>query len=126
MAKKKAIFPPPPKPIPVEALRWTDPVAPDVPPPSSSQDLSKGFLPNSYSMRVEPACSSAVSHAFGRDDSTTSQGSRHLFSTRLLALRAMRHDVEKEAAAKLAAIDERIADEIASVDSRAEVQKEKS
>ena len=105
---RKKIQHPQPQPVPLQALRWTARVAPDVAPPESG-GLSKGFLPNAYSVRVEPACSSSVSHAFGRDDRTTSQGARWLFSTKVLALKAMRHEVEMEAAKKLHAIDELIA-----------------
>lgn len=94
------------------ALRFTDPVKEDVPPPEGFQALTKGFL--AWGDRVEVACSSAVSHAFGRDDKTTTQNSRWLFSTRLLALRAARHRMEREFAKKLADIDKKIEIEMGS------------
>lgn len=89
------------------ALRWTAPVAPDLV-ATDYKVLTKGYLYNSYSPRVEPACSTTIYHSFGRGDKTTSQGSRDLYSTKLLALRAMRYEVEKEAAKKLRAIDKMI------------------
>jgi hypothetical protein len=111
MAKKRREAPKP-EAVPREALRWTEPVLPDVMPPKGGDDLSKGFLHNSYSMRAEPACSSSVYHGIGRNDKTTSQGTRHLYSTRLLALKAMRHEVENEAAKKLHEIDKLIEQEL--------------
>ena len=95
-----------------KALRWTEPVVPDVDIPSQENyELSTGWLYNAYmggsgySPRIEPACSSRVGHGFGRNDNTSSQGARRLFSTRLLALRACRADVEWQCAVKLAEID---------------------
>lgn len=97
------------------ALRFTDPVEPDVPIPATfgKERLAKGFLFNAYTPRVVPACSSSVFHAFGRNDQTDSQGARRLFSTRLRALRALRHAVEMECAQKLAGIDLQIEQELA-------------
>jgi hypothetical protein len=89
-----------------KALRFTDMVAPDVPPPKSG-GLSTGFLPGGY-MGADIACSSSVSHAHGRNDKTTTQNSRHLFSTKKLALQAQRNKLEREYAEKLARIDEQI------------------
>ena len=90
------------------ALRWTSPVAPDVPTPTQFSTLSKGWLFGTYSQRVERACSSMTGHSFGNDDKTTTQGSKFLYSTELLALKAMRHEMESDFARKLAAVDERI------------------
>lgn len=93
------------------ALRWTPPVSTDVPPPNYGDPISVGFYGNPYSLRVEPACSSTSAHAVGRTDRTTTQQSRHLCSTRLLALRKMRNEVEAVVASKLADVDEMIAEE---------------
>jgi hypothetical protein len=96
-----------------KALRFTEKVEPDVPIPESFSGLAKGFLYNSYlaEPRVVPACSSSVSHGWGNSDRTTTQQPRRLYSTRLLALRACRHDLEKQCAKLLADIDAQIENE---------------
>ena len=92
------------------ALHWTEPVLPDIEPPKhdDTDKLRKGFLYNVPSMRVEPACTSFIYHAFGRDDQTTSQGSVSLYSTRKKALQALRYDLEMKAALGLNRIDKLI------------------
>lgn len=92
-----------------KALRWTEPVQPDVMPPTGNE-LRKGFLFNSYigGPRVDKACTSAVHHAFGQNDKTTTQQARCLYSTRLLALKALRHELELKCAAILLGIDQQI------------------
>lgn len=89
------------------ALRWTEPVAPDVPIPHG-QGLSTGWL-TGYD-RVDVACSSNVFHAYGRNDKTTSQQPCSLFSTKLLALKALRYEMERRFATDLANIDRKIAE----------------
>ncbi len=103
-----------------KSLRFTEPVRPDVPPPTSEERgnrLTVGYdfagALGTAGGRVEVACSSSVHHALGRTDKTTSQGSRALYSTRLLALRALRHEVEQECAKRLAGIDKQIEQELA-------------
>ena len=93
------------------ALRWTEEVLPDVPIPAWSADdkLSVGYLP-CYS-RVEKACSSSLHHAIGRQDKTTSQQARSLYSTKLLALKALRYEKELRFAGELADLDIQIAAE---------------
>ena len=94
------------------ALRWTDPTpVPDVPIPDDSMRLSTGYLFNSYTGRVNVACSSSTHHAVGQTDTTTTQGPRRLYSTRLLALQALRVAMEWECAKALAEVDEQIARE---------------
>ena len=90
------------------ALSWTRKICPDVPPPDGSSGLTKGFLYNAHSARCEPACSSSVHHNFGSSSHTTTQGARSLYSTRLLALQAMRFEVEMLCATKLMEIDKQI------------------
>jgi hypothetical protein len=87
----------------VSALRWTERVRPDVPIPKGGV-LSKGWLPAYYDGAAK-ACSSCVSHNSGDDIKTTTQGARELYSTRLLALRARRHELEREFAQQLAEVD---------------------
>lgn len=95
-----------------KALRWTSEVKPDIPLPTGQQ-LAKGFLFNDYiggwdGPNVAPACSSSVGHCYGSDERTTTQQPRSLYSTKLLALRGLRHAVEQKVAAILAKIDEKI------------------
>lgn len=95
------------------ALCWTAPVDPDVPVPKNSYGdtgLSKGWLP--CFDRVEPACSSSASHGFGSSMRPNSQMPRELYSTRLLALRALRSEAEERFARELKKIDNWIALEI--------------
>lgn len=103
-----------------KALRFTEPVSADVPPPSSNERGSRLTVGYDYAGaagtaggRVEVACSSSNCHALGRTDKTTSQGSRALYSTKLLALRALRNEIEQGCAARLAAIDKQIEHELA-------------
>jgi len=94
------------------ALRSTSPTLPDVDVPNDG--LSTGFLyagENSVDPRVDVACSSSVHHAFGRNDKTTSQRPRRLYSTRLLALKGLRYAVEQRCAAILRGIDRQIEEE---------------
>lgn len=95
------------------ALRFTSKIEPDVKIPSSLEGISKGYLFNSYieNPRVERSCSSCVSHSFGNDDKTSSQGARMLYSSKILALKALRHELEIKCAEKLAMVDKWIEDE---------------
>jgi hypothetical protein len=95
----------------IAALRWTERVDEDVMPPSHGAAfgvLSVGFCANKYALRVEPACSSSISHGIGSTTQTSSQNPKKLFSTELLALKAMRHQIELECAAKLLKVDKMI------------------
>ena len=94
------------------ALRWTEAVDPDIPIPDGT-GLAKGWLFNGYGVwpRAEKACSSSVYHSFGSDDKTSTQGARQLYSTKLLALKAMRHEIEIQCAKKLLSVDLQIAAE---------------
>jgi hypothetical protein len=95
------------------ALRFTGggKIERDVPIPEKFNELSTGFLFNSYSKTVEPSCSSSIYHAKGRTDRTTTQGATRLYSTRKLALQAMRQEVELKCAEELRQIDRLIEQE---------------
>lgn len=96
----------------VRALRWTAPVQPDLPVPEFGQTTS-GWQINTYSGRVYEAWSESAAHGEGKArGSYGSQKGIPLYSTRLLALQAMRAAVELECAQKLAAIDAQIAKEV--------------
>jgi hypothetical protein len=97
------------------ALRWTAPIRPDMPVPQ--RGLSTGYLPVGIGTdrpSISEACSSPVNHGYGHAKTTT-QGARSLYSTRLLALRALRHEVECECANLLAQVDEQISMERANL-----------
>ena len=99
-----------------KALRFTEEVKPDLPKPEYDRgpQFNKGYLFNAYGEgRVAPACSSIVGHNFGSQDKTSSRDGVALYSTRLLALRGLRHEVEKDCAKRLAAIDKQIDQELA-------------
>ena len=95
------------------ALRWTGPVARDVGVPL--QGYSEGWDYNAHNMRVWVGWSGQVVHGQGpapKDGQrhyNGSQGSMHMFSTRALALAAMRHEMEQKAAADLLKVDRQIA-----------------
>ena len=92
-----------------KAFRFTEPVEPDVLPPEAGKSgLHKGFLWNEPSRRVVLACTTSFSHSFGHDDKTDQQNACPLYSTRLLALRALRRAMEDQMAIALAKIDEEI------------------
>lgn len=92
----------------LSALRWTDPVEKDLPRPDRGS--TSGWDYNAYSVRVYQAWSEPVSHGDGpaRNGYSGSQGGIALFSTKLLALKALRHAVECDSAEKLRKIDEMI------------------
>lgn len=107
-----------------KALRWTEQVKKDVPPPSSStimgRQFTTGYLFNAHrnTDAVYEAWSSTVYHGSGKPPAegqrlyAASQEPVHLFSTKLLALKALRNEIERMTAEKLADIDERIDNEV--------------
>lgn len=68
---------------------------PDIAPPENGTKLSTGWMYNAYTRSVEIACSSSIHHAIGRNDKTTSQKPRHLYSSKHGALMAMYNVLEK-------------------------------
>lgn len=94
------------------ALRWTAPVAKDVPPPTDG-GYSEGWTYNAHSLVVERGWSTSVSHGSGtvpeRDKYRSgSQNARWMFSTEARALAAMRYELETMAAEKLMKCDRRM------------------
>ena len=94
------------------ALRWTAPVQPDLDVPENG--YSEGWDYNSYSQCVFTSWSGRISHGTGPaptegNYSSATKGARRLYSTKALALAAMRHDIELKAAADLLKIDRQIA-----------------
>jgi hypothetical protein len=99
------------------ALRWTQPVAKDLPVPRPLEGgFTSGWDFNAYNASVEKMWSESVAHGTGgRRESRISarQNGRALYSSKLLALKALRHAVECESAAKLRKIDIEIETELA-------------
>lgn len=95
------------------ALCWTRPIAPDIPKPADShKDIVPGYVFNAYCLSVSESCSTSLYHS--KDDSTrtTTQNPIEQYSTKLLALRAMRHEVELKCASRLREADVMIEQEI--------------
>ena len=89
------------------ALKHTDGAEEDVLPPlvSFGDELTKGYTFNSYAKRVDESCSSYVSHSKIGNTKTTNRGSISMFSTKTLAYKAMRKELELQWAKELRAID---------------------
>jgi hypothetical protein len=97
----------------ISALRWTELVAPDVLVPAYGEATS-GWDYNKHAHRVDVMWSESHASGWGaaRGRDTASQRGRALYSSKLLALRAMRHAVELECAARLAQVDKMIEAEV--------------
>jgi hypothetical protein len=97
-----------------KAMRFTEKVEPDLMPPESFGGLVNGYLYNAYYSNpcVEPACTSSTSHGFGSHDKTNTQQPRRLYSSRLLAWKACRNDLEKQFSRVLAEVDAQIEKEL--------------
>lgn len=97
------------------AMRFTEAVEPDVKPPTGS-GFTKGWDMHAYQgVRVEKAWSEYGRNGDGwkpldhwLDHWWGSRGSKRLYSTRLLALRAGRHDLGMQFARMLAQVDAEI------------------
>lgn len=92
----------------LKSFNRTVEVLPDVDIPDRYNELTTGFMyvgVRSDSPRVDVACSSSAGHAIGRVDRTQSQRPIKLYSTKLLALKAMRYEVELGMARELRRID---------------------
>jgi hypothetical protein len=96
------------------AFNWTTKPEPDVEPPADySQKPSVGWTYNAHAQRIEQAWSKSSTHGNGspplkNDFGSGYQGSLRLYSTKLLALRACRADMELKFAEELAKIDKQI------------------
>ena len=97
-----------------KAFRFTPQVLPDVEAPNAGQPDTKGYIFIAAGNCTRLAASSSSRHITGAHQvpdprvGIATQGGIPLYSTKLLALRALRHEVEKECAARLAAIDKQI------------------
>lgn len=101
------------------ALRWTDPVERDVPAPTHESPhgtYTEGWNYNEHSQMVWLGWSGPVSHGDGPAPSgglyrSGSQNPRSMFSSKLLALKAMRNEIERMSAEKLLKVDRMISEE---------------
>ena len=94
------------------ALRWTAPVERDVEVPQ--QGYSEGWDYNAFSMSVWQGWSDRIYHGNGKapvgyKDRNGTQGGRRMYSTKALALAAMRHEMEQKFASHLLSVDRQIA-----------------
>jgi hypothetical protein len=92
------------------ALRWTSPIEPDLLPPTEYDKIVQGWSFNRYSMLVSESWSGYCRNGSGiySKNSSASQGGKKQFSTKILALKAMRHEVEYANAKNLLLIDKMI------------------
>jgi hypothetical protein len=99
------------------ALRWTMPVKRDVAPPANG--FSEGWDFNDYMKSVRPGWSNSIFHGEGSAPKegerrfSATQNPRSLYSTKAMALAALRHGVEKKAAHDLMQIDRQIIEAMA-------------
>lgn len=87
------------------AFRLTEPVERDLMPPSGCEELSKGWNFNAYTGRVGKHCSSCIHNGSGWDRTST-QKSMELFSTKELAVKALRYAVERKVMKELLDVDQ--------------------
>ena len=95
----------------LEANKTTHKIPADIPPPSPSErgfPLTVGWVFNPHSMVVSKGCSSTVGHSRTRTDKTQSQRPIWLYSTELLATRALRYELEQAQLEVLSNIDKKI------------------
>ncbi len=109
-AAKKAVFV-------ARALNWSEPVPRDVAVPVRGHTTGWVYNANLRSPCVMKALSSSTGHATTWESNdfpvgTSTQRGISMYSTRLLALRAMRHEIECEVAEILAGIDIEIQKEL--------------
>ena len=87
------------------ALKFTNIIEEDVPVPSGTFKIVNGYSYKAFSISVEKSCSSSIGHCMWGWDKTSSYGTIRQFSTRLLALKALRNAVELKSAQNLRKID---------------------
>ena len=93
------------------ALRFTETIRADVLIPIDDK-IVNGYSYNSYNTRVEKSCSSGFFHSIGKWDKTDAQRSINQYSSRLLALKAMRNELEFRYAFELRQVDLMIEEEL--------------
>lgn len=87
------------------ALHFTEKVEPDIAIPDDYDVIKNGYSFNSYNHNITKSCSSAICHSSVGWDKTTSQRPIKQYSSILLALKAMRNELEYKFAKELGNID---------------------
>lgn len=103
-----------------KAFRLTEEVKPDIPAPVYGEKDKRGWHAHTFlntSFSANPSLSSTINHGVGIDKytvppRTTTQRKINQYSTRLLALKAARNELEQKMIKILADIDQEIQDEI--------------
>lgn len=108
----------------IGALRWTSEVKPDIAPPDRGYTTGWNRNASLSYPSVDEGWSGSSCHGSGKPPAenqrhwSASQGARSLYSSRLLALKALRHSLEREAATILARVDAMIEAEEAKPDTK--------
>jgi hypothetical protein len=91
------------------ALRFFPKIEPDIKPPQEDyKKIVNGYSFNSYSKRVEKACTSKHYHSIGQWDETRCRDSVCLYSTEKLAYQAMLHELSSRFAFELREVEKRM------------------
>jgi len=77
-------------------------------PPKYGEPLTVGWHYNTYNLQVDVGCSSSIYHSIYETTKTTTQGARAFYSTKKLALIAMRLEIEYDHFERLQLIDQRL------------------
>jgi hypothetical protein len=90
------------------ALRFYPEVEPDIDIPEYSEGVLNGWMCNEYSVTVEKACTSFISHSYGMWDKTRSQNPRKLYSTKKLAYKALLAKMAIKYASELRSVEKKM------------------
>ena len=91
-----------------KAFTRTPKVEPDVLPPEEWDTLNKGWVILLHAKDVTEGCTSKHNHNMWGNTHTTSKGAISLYSTELLALKALRNALELEFMKTVSSLDARI------------------
>jgi hypothetical protein len=96
------------------AFHFTEPVEPDLLPPKDFGKIIKGYSFGRYdgNFEIKKSCSSNISHSMWNPDKPNSQKPISQYSSKILALKGLRYNLEMDYAKKLRDIDILIESEI--------------
>ena len=92
------------------SMLLTPKIKPDII-PTDADVIINGYYHSPYSKKVSKACSISLFHGIDQWDKTNQRGALPLYSSRLLALRALRAELSWNMATELYYIDKRIIEE---------------